>query len=358
MDSNKRMITVGIFVLLGIIIFIAAVLTLGGQKKTFEKKATLKAVFQDVNGLQSGNNVWFSGVKVGTVKKISFTPNALVEVIMSIETKTMQYIKKDARAKISSEGFIGNKIVVIFGGGMQSPHVADDDVLAVDSGLGTDEMMATLQQNNKNLLDITGNIKTVVERLMNGQGSAGKILSDDKLANDLQAAIMGMKIASSHVQRITSDIAGYTSQLQSEGSLTNSLIHDTVFYSRMKATAAQIQETSVTIKESSESIKRIAGNIENVSRHLDSTGSPIGVLLNDEEAGWNLKMTWIIFRWALKNLMKILRPCNIVFCLGDISKRRRNKKTTGKNKKRKRNRNNYAFPLLRVLRWCTIASIV
>ena len=90
MDSNKRMITVGVFVLLGIVIFIAAVLTVGGQKKTFEAKSSLRAIFKDVNGLQAGNNVWFSGVKVGTVKKISFTPNSLVEVIMNIETKAMQ----------------------------------------------------------------------------------------------------------------------------------------------------------------------------------------------------------------------------------------------------------------------------
>ena len=207
------------------------------------------------------------------------------------ENKTMQYIKKDARAKISSEGFIGNKIVVIFGGSIQSTHVVDDDILAVDSGPGTDEMMATLQQNNQNLLDITGNIKTITERLMNGQGSAGKILSDDKLASDLQAAVIGLKVASSQVQRITSDVAGYTSQLQSEGSLTNSLIHDTVFYGRLKATADQIHEASISIKESSENVKRITSNVENVSKRLDSAGSPVGVLLNDEEAGKNLRVT-------------------------------------------------------------------
>lgn len=291
MDNNKRMVTVGIFVLLGIIIFIAAVLTLGGQKKTFEKKSTLKAIFKDVNGLQEGNNVWFSGVKVGTVKKISLTTNALVEVTMSVETKAMQYIKKDARAKISSEGFIGNKIVVISGGSANSLVVSEDDVLPIDSGLSTDEMIATLQQNNKNLLDITGNIKTITERLMNGQGSAGKILSDDKLANDLQAAVTGLRIASSQVQKITSDVAGYTSQLQSEGSLTNNLIHDTIFYSQLKSTASQIQQASVTIKQSSDNIKRITNNIENVTRRLDSTASPVGVLLNDEEAGKNLKIT-------------------------------------------------------------------
>jgi phospholipid/cholesterol/gamma-HCH transport system substrate-binding protein len=291
MDNNKRMVTVGVFVLLGIIIFVAAVLTLGGQKKTFEAKSTLRAIFKDVNGLQAGNNVWFSGVKVGTVKKISFTPNSMVEVIMNIQTTDMPYIKKDAKAKISSEGFIGNKIIVIFDGTAQSAPVAENDLLTTDSGTGTDEMLATLQQNNKNLLDITGNIKSITERLMSGQGSAGKILSDDKLANDLQAAILGLRTASMQVQRITSDVASYTSQLQSEGSLTNSLIHDTVFYSHLKASAAQIQQASATIKESSDNIKLITGNIENVSRRLDSTGSPVGVLLNDEQAGKNLKMT-------------------------------------------------------------------
>lgn len=291
MNNNKRMVTVGVFVLIGIIIFVAAVLTLGGQKKTFEAKSSLRAIFKDVNGLQVGNNVWFSGVKVGTVKKISFTPNSMVEVIMNIQTTDMPYIKKDAKAKISSEGFIGNKIIVIFDGTAQSASVAENDLLTTDSGTGTDEMLATLQQNNKNLLDITGNIKSITERLMNGQGSVGKILSDDKLANDLQAAISGLRTASMQVQRITSDVASYTSQLQSEGSLTNSLIHDTVFYSHLKASAFQIQQASATIKESSDNIKRITGNIENVSRRLDSTGSPVGVLLNDEEAGKNLKMT-------------------------------------------------------------------
>lgn len=302
MDSNKRMITVGVFVLLGIVIFIAAVLTLGGQKKTFEAKSALRAVFKDINGLQPGNNVWFSGVKVGTVKNISFTPDSKVEVIMNIETKAMKYIKKDAKAKISSEGLIGNKIVVIYDGNLQSPPVSENDVLTVDDGSSTDKMMETLQQNNKNLLDITANIKTITERLMNGQGSAGKMLSDDKMANDLQAAITGLKLASAQVQKITTDVASYTSQLQSQGALTNDLVHDTVFYSHLKASAQQINQASVTIKESSDNIKRITSNIEDASRRLDSTGSPIGVLLNDEEAGKNLKATLENLRGGSKKL--------------------------------------------------------
>ena len=73
--NNRRGIIVGIFVFLGVAIFIVAILTLGTQKKTFENVIAIKAIFDNVNGLQKGNNIWFSGVKVGTVKKVMLTGN-------------------------------------------------------------------------------------------------------------------------------------------------------------------------------------------------------------------------------------------------------------------------------------------
>src|SRR5215208_2422009 len=100
MNNNKRAITVGIFIVLGLAIFVAGVITLGGQKKTFEKKLSVKAFFTDVGGLQTGNNVWFLGVKVGTVKKMTFTGNSQVEVVLSIENNAGRYIKKDAKVKV------------------------------------------------------------------------------------------------------------------------------------------------------------------------------------------------------------------------------------------------------------------
>src|SRR5688500_15084950 len=164
-SNNKRAVIVGIFIFLGLAILIAGVLTLGGQQNTFQKKITVKAIFDDVGGLQTGNNVWFSGVKIGTVKKMTFNGSSQVEVIMNIEKKAQQYVRKNAKAKISSEGFIGNKLVVIYGGSMQAQPVEEEDVLGVEKGLSTDEMMATFQENNKNLLDITSNFKLISKRV-------------------------------------------------------------------------------------------------------------------------------------------------------------------------------------------------
>ena len=52
--KNKKAITVGIFICLGLAIFIVAIFTLGGEKKTFSKKFPVKATFADISGLSVG----------------------------------------------------------------------------------------------------------------------------------------------------------------------------------------------------------------------------------------------------------------------------------------------------------------
>ena len=69
--ENKRSVMVGAFVLLALIIFAVGVFTLGGKQKRFVNTVTVRAMFDDVAGLRPGNNVWFSGVKIGTVQKIT-----------------------------------------------------------------------------------------------------------------------------------------------------------------------------------------------------------------------------------------------------------------------------------------------
>src|ERR1700712_1699919 len=102
-SPNKRAIIVGVFVLVGIIFLIAGILTIGNLHQTFSTKLHVTTLFDDVNGLQKGNNIWFSGVKIGTVKKVEFYGKSQVRVIMSIDEKAQQYIRKDAKVKVSSD---------------------------------------------------------------------------------------------------------------------------------------------------------------------------------------------------------------------------------------------------------------
>jgi phospholipid/cholesterol/gamma-HCH transport system substrate-binding protein len=324
-NNNKRAVILGAFIVVGLAIFITGLLTLGNQKKTFEKKVTVKATFNDVGGLHVGNNVWFLGVKVGTIKKMTFTGNSQVQIVMNIETDAQKYIMKDAKAKVSSDGFIGNKIVVIYGGSPNSSSIVENDVLEVEKGLSTDEILATFQENNKNLLGITSNIKLLSERMVDGEGTIGKLLSDRTLANNLDVAIASFKQACFNTQRATADISEYTGRLTAKGSLTNDLITDTVIFSRIQSAVLQFQQMSKTGNDITENLKFASNNIREVSNSLNTTKSPAGVLLNDEEAGNNLKVLLANLQTGSKKLDENMEALQHNFLLRGFFKKKARK---------------------------------
>src|SRR5437762_140503 len=282
--QNKRAVIVGIFIFLGILILISGVLVLGGQRRTFKKTITVNAIFNDVSGLLKGNNVWFSGVNVGTVKKIGLTDNAQVEVEMRIEKQLQHLIRKDAKAKIGSDGLIGNRIVVVYGGSKEAPAINSGDTLWVEKAMDNETMMNTLQESNKNLLTITGNLKTISERLAQGQGTIGKLLKDDSIGNHLQSTASTLQEASENIQVLTSNLANYSSKLQRKGALANDLVTDTSLFKTLQATASKINEASSSARE-------LTKNLKDVSYNLKDSSNLAGVLFNDKQSAANLKIT-------------------------------------------------------------------
>ena len=292
--SNKRAIIVGIFIFIGLAIFIVAVLTLGTQHKTFEKTISIKAIFDNVNGLQKGNNIWYSGVKVGTIKKVALTGNSMVEVTMGIEESSSKFIRKDARAKISSDGLIGNKIIVIYGGTPEFPVVQAGDVLGIEKLLNTEELMKTLSKNNENLLEITNGLKIVSQRMAEGKGSIGKLLTDESLVNNLDATIITLRRSSTKLEQFSTSMANYTSQLHTKGTLANDLVTDTVIFNRLRSTVTQLQTVSETSNNIVNDLKQASSSLD-TSMHTVNAGLtdktvPVGMLLNDQEAATNIKI--------------------------------------------------------------------
>jgi phospholipid/cholesterol/gamma-HCH transport system substrate-binding protein len=287
-STNRKAIIVGLFVFFAVVIVIAAVLTLGGQKKTFVKAIHIYATFKDVNGLAVGNNVWFSGVKVGMIKSISFDPEANVLVQMSVEQKVIKYIKQDSKAKIGSDGLIGNKIVIIYGGSPASPVIVENSKLSVEPQLSNEEMLATLQANNQNLLKITGDFKSISGKLAAGEGSIGKLLNDESLYTDLQTTMNSLKQTASSAKNMSNDLSAYTSKFNNKGTLANELVTDTVIFAQLRSTVNQVNEAAA---KSNEIVQQLA----QATSQFNNDKTPVGALLYNEEAAHNIKGT-------LKNL--------------------------------------------------------
>jgi phospholipid/cholesterol/gamma-HCH transport system substrate-binding protein len=275
--KNRRAIIVGIVLALGILIFMVGVFTLGGQKKTFSSTITLKAVFKDVNGLQKGNNIWFSGVKVGTIRSVAFDPDARVIVAMNVEESVQPFIHTDAHAKVSSDGLIGNKIIVIYGGTANAGMVSTGDTLSVENLSSTEGMLDTLQQNNRNLLAITSNFKNISDNVVAGKGSAGRLLTQDEMANTLQASLNSLQVATQHAQVLTANLAAFTARIQTPGTFAHDLVSDTAIFRGLRRSVKDLQAATA--------------DIQSVSDKLNSNNSAVGVLLNDPKAAADLQAT-------------------------------------------------------------------
>lgn len=291
--NNRRTVVVGIFILLGLAILALTILTLGSQKKTFESSITVKSFFDDVNGLQKGNNIWFSGVKVGTIKKVSLTGKGQVEVDMSIESHSLQFIRKDAKARISTDGLIGNKIIEIYGGTLNAAEIESGDLLGNTKLLSTDAMMNTLSKNNDNLFEITNDFKLISNRLVAGQGSVGKLLSNDSVANQLNATTLILQRAAQNLEHLSTSVSNYTSKLNNKGTLANDLVTDTVVFNSLRATLAQLQEIATTsqtvVNNLNTSSTTLNKSLNTLDAGLNNKNAPIGLMLNDEKSAANIK---------------------------------------------------------------------
>jgi phospholipid/cholesterol/gamma-HCH transport system substrate-binding protein len=290
-SRNNRPIIVGMFILVGITILVLTIFTLGGQKKTFVRTFTLNAVFDNVGGLLKGGNIWLSGVKIGTIKNIDFYGDSQVLVTMSIEQNAESHIHKNAKVKIGSDGLIGNKIVIIYGGDVSFPAVKKNDFLKVENGLSTDDMLATLQENNKNILEITKEFKSITKKINFGQGTLSTLLNDPKIANnlkgssdDLQKTLSNLLMVSEEGKTVIYNAKVLSEKLVKPGNTINDLSSDTEIYKNLKITIANLNNAS-------NSIKGFTENLSTMSEKLNKKDNAVGVLLNDKETASSLKIT-------------------------------------------------------------------
>ena len=310
--NNKRQIAVGVFIFIGLTILVVTILTIGSQRKAFVKSITLRAVFEDVQGLQPGNNVWLSGMKVGTVKKVAFYGSSQVQITMNIEQHAQPHIRKDARVRITTDGLVGNKIVVISGGSDSGPVVANNDDLQSEHKAGTEELMTTLQANNMNLLEITGNLKTISHKLTTGEGTLGELINDPTLGNKLKASLTNLQTASAGSERVIANLDNFTTALHKPGGLANELVTDTTVFRNLQGTIARFNDAANAAAELTQSLKNTGAGI---NASLNDKTKPVGMLLNDEEVAADLQRTIKNLRVSSKELSDDLEAVQHNFLL-------------------------------------------
>ncbi|KIO54711.1 MlaD family protein [Flavobacterium hibernum] len=183
----------GMFVTIGLLLFIMAVYFIGKQKNLFGSTFHLTSKFKTVSGLEVGNNVRFSGINIGTVEEIRLINDSSVVVSMVIKDDVREFIKTDARASIGSDGLMGDKVLTISPGVKSRKVIENGGAIASINGIEMQDLMKSVKKSVDNAAVITDELAIFSHSMNNGNGALARLVRDDKMASSVSNTISNLE---------------------------------------------------------------------------------------------------------------------------------------------------------------------
>ncbi|MEO8239695.1 MAG: MlaD family protein [Flavobacterium sp.] len=183
----------GMFVTIGLLLFILAIYFIGKQKNLFGSTFRITSNFKTVSGLEIGNNVRFSGINIGTVDEIQLVNDSTVVVAMIIKDDVREFIKTDAKASIGSDGLMGDKVLTITPGVKSQKAIANNGQIASINGIEMNDIMKSVKKSVDNAGVITEELAIFSHSMNNGNGALARLVRDDKMANSVTNTLSNLE---------------------------------------------------------------------------------------------------------------------------------------------------------------------
>ena len=166
-------ITIGALIIGAVLIF-----SLTGTRGFFWERYVLKTRLANVTGLAKGSPVRVAGVQVGSVKEVQFVGEQ-VDVIFDMRNDLRDRITTSSIARLGSVSLLGEGAIDISPSSVGTPIPQWGYVPAGKPPL---QIADITDQASRSVDEITG----LVRDLRAGKGTAGRLMTDDRLYLELQ----------------------------------------------------------------------------------------------------------------------------------------------------------------------------
>ena len=238
----------GMFVLIGLVLFAFTIYYVGMQKNLFGSTFRLKSNFKNVSGLEVGNNVRFSGINVGTVSEIELITDSSVVVNLLIKDDVQQFIKTDATASIGSDGLMGDKVLTISPGINSRNTVKDNDQITSKAPIDMEDVMVSIKKSVDNASIITGQIAEFSYKMNHGNGTLSKLISDEEFAKSLKNTL-------SNLENSSNEFAHFTNKMNNGKGALSKLVTDEKMGKMIDSTLTNVKTGTDGLNEVIEAAK-------------------------------------------------------------------------------------------------------
>ena len=243
MARANEEIKVGVVVVVGVLLFLVALIFVGGVNLLRKKRVGYTTYFKFAGGLEPGSVVRFGGFKVGTIKSASLDPGdtTRIRVILEVDDKTP--VRTNSKARISSLGFLGENYLEISAG------TRDAAKLPPGSEIPSVEIVQ--------LADVFNNVNNIT-------------VNATKLVNDLDDRVLSLSDNANLLIKNLNDVVSqenkdhFSSVLaNTDGMLKESRPH-------MVKTLSNLETASGKVAPTIDNVNGTIGRANNLTDHLDA----------------------------------------------------------------------------------------
>jgi phospholipid/cholesterol/gamma-HCH transport system substrate-binding protein len=278
--------TVGVFVLITLLIFVAGLIYSGQVRKWFNPGETIKVVLPDEGlfGLAQGSAVEILGTKAGQIKDIVINPDQKIHAIARIDSEMAVFVRSDSKATIRKTFGIAGDAYLEIARGTGEPLDWEYAVLTVESDRSTSDTLSEmieelrakvmpviddahkailmltavakdLQDPDKGVQRLLANLNSITDKIDSGEGTLGRMLTDDKLVRDLEGLIARMGPIVDDLKTTMQNVSEFSTQFNIE---TGDIPEIT---RRLKETMASMETVMQDIRQTTPQLPKIVKNV-------------------------------------------------------------------------------------------------
>lgn len=270
-------VKLGTFVLGGLIFLVLLLYMIGKNRNLFGDTYVLNARFENIQGLVVGNNVRFSGIEVGTVKKINILNDTVIEVTMVIERKMATVIRKNAVVSIGTEGLVGNKVVNIVPSRQPAPVAEEGDILVSKKAVDTDDMLQTLYKTNNDIAFIATELKSTIQRI-NNSSALWTLLNDSSIPRDLKASVANIRLATGKAGNMADSLHAIVMDVKNGKGSAGAILNDTSFAKNLNEAVLKIKAVGDEADSLANEINKVVAGIK---QDVNNGRGAVNALLKD-----------------------------------------------------------------------------
>jgi phospholipid/cholesterol/gamma-HCH transport system substrate-binding protein len=230
-QEKKRwaQLKVGLLAMSALALLAFLIFLMTSSKGLFKSRSELYTYLDESAAIAEGAPVRLNGITAGKVAAVTLSgsnePNRIVRITMQVNNEFLPLIPVDSMAGIAAENLLGTKYINIKKGRSTETVKAGSEIKALD----TPEIQDIVQQGSTALAALQQILKRldgIISSVEVGQGTIGKLLSDEELYRKLVA--------------IASETQKVIATLNSDQGTLGKLMHDDRLYEDVRGTATRI----------------------------------------------------------------------------------------------------------------------